>query len=483
MTKSKITSIIFALLLTAQMGFAQQTETAEPAENKSVASCATTVVDEVVPEGTIDTSKLPVSSAFYLEDTSKIIKNPGNCPIELLRRIGRALEKVWPKDKSSFLSALFIIEEKIGTPRPAILLTEEKLTKDQQTKAQSLIDSFKSDYAELAKTFPVSSESISIKIASDISTLLQHYKNLTNLQTASGTLNGVKIADLQQNAIPILESIEKSYGMTSISENGMFARFKLILRDDCLKKLFGRDKITIGQYIDDEPLIAMAQAHKLENIPELAATFDASPVALQIKNMLASSGLDLEKDILSNYAQESVIYLNLPLDKNNLPDLRFVAYLPKIENLTAILPKLSKFCVNMGIFVNNVETDVEGIAVTKLAYCMYPQIGFYTGIVGNFCVIATSKDGAVKAMKHIKDVAANATSKINDYSFYGRIRSKDLNVQLQQLLQSPAMQKQNIPPIPNLTFLEQLGELECHCEIETENLNLNFDLPFLKTEK
>ena len=66
--------------------------------------------------------------ATSITDSSKIISNPGNCPIEFLRRFGRAIAKNWPDSKTNIKTAALMFTEHIGKPDFVKFFPEDNLS-------------------------------------------------------------------------------------------------------------------------------------------------------------------------------------------------------------------------------------------------------------------------------------------------------------------------------------------------------------------
>jgi hypothetical protein len=60
---------------------------------------------------------------------------------------------------------------------------------------------------------------------------------------------------------------------------------------------------------------------------------------------------------------------------------------------------------------------------------------------------------------------------------FWRVKSKDLNQQLQRFLQSPLLRDKGIPPVSNLTFLENFDNLEIYSTARPELIEFIFNLP------
>jgi len=208
----------------------------------------------------------------------------------------------------------------------------------------------------------------------------------------------------------------------------------------------------------------------------------AVPQSDTIINMVASAGLDYEKDILANTARESVLYVNLePTGDGGLPDVRFAAPVPEINKLRDNLEKLKTLCMQTGIFTQIMDEDK--ISLVKLSYFMFPQISVYAGLAENFLVLATGKKNLVKEISHILNVKAGKAKgarAVKNLKRFWKVKFADFNNQLQRFLQSPLLRDKGIPPVSNLKFLEDFGELEVQTKASEKIIEFIVDLPINK---
>ncbi len=432
------------------------------------------------------TSKKPVCVSTSIEDTSKIIKNPGNCPIEILRRIGRVLSQNWPEGKDKLCTGTLLFKEFIGTPGFIRHFKNENLSKEQQETCKNLLESHSNKIDELAKEFPAASEAITVKSVVNVESIISTIKDLVELPASAPV--AIKPSDIEQlktSTLPLLEKLNDAYGIFSLSEAGIFSRSTIETKSSDLQELLSLDNLTIGKYIDDEPLIAFAQSHHLKDAAQTMAKLDEMPNMAFIKNAVASAGLDFEKDIISNHAHESILYINLtPTGEKLIPDIRWVGLVPEIEKLIAILPNLKNLCVQLGIFITAVDCKVPNTSVVKLAHCMVPQYAVYAALADKFCIVTSTPEGAAMALKHLQSIDDKATGKdLTNCNLYGRIKTSDFNVQLQQFLQSPIMVNQGVPPISNLTFLKDMQDIEACTTMDEKSAKIILNIPFIDKSK
>ena len=229
--------------------------------------------------------------------------------------------------------------------------------------------------------------------------------------------------------------------------------------------------------------MTFVQTHPIENTADVMQEILAVPQSATVIQMVASAGLDFEKDILANSARESVLYVNLePTGEGGLPDIRFAAPVPEIDKLRNNLDKLKSLCMQTGIFTQIM--DDGKFPIVKLSYFMFPQIAIFTGLADNFLVIATGKNNLLNEMTHIANAKAHAAKHprqlTKDLKRYWQIKFADFNLQLQKLLQSPLLRDKGIPPISNLKFLEDFTQLEITSKASQHLIEFNVNLPIAK---
>ena len=138
-----------------------------------------------------------------------------------------------------------------------------------------------------------------------------------------------------------------------------------------------------------------------------------------------------------------------------------------------------------GIFINPINDEsLKNVELVKLSHFMLKDYGIYASVVGNFCVLSSTKEGAIAAIAHLK--SNKKSEKIPDAAncnMYFRIKTADLNIQLQQFLQSPLIRDKGIPPITNLTFLNDMNNITARTIMTDNKLEVILDIPFIKKSK
>ena len=431
----------------------------------------------------LSAEKKPVCIATTLTDSSKIIDNPGNCPIEFLRRLGRALAKTWPEGKKSYKTAMLMFNEYLGRPDFLKVFPEDKLSKEQIDSLDKMIDSHDEAFKEIASDFESHPEAITVKMVVNPVEIQNNLKKLiTETSEKMPALPESEKEKIKANVLPIVEAFSDGYALVSISEKGVYSRINADSEKGNLQDFISLNNLTIQDYIDEEPMIILAQTHSIQEPSAVMSKLDAIPNMKVVNQFVASAGLNFEKDLIGNYATESVLYINLtPTGEKMIPDVRWVAKIPNAKNLTAILPKLQNLCMQTGIFVNNIDSQSKDTNIVKLSHFVLNGYSIYAALTDQFCVITSTQEGAESALKYIKNPIKKANLEyLKDCNLYFRLKTSDLNIQLQQFLQSPIIRDKGIPPITNLTFLNDMKDVTVTSKMTNKKIKINLDIPFIK---
>ncbi len=423
-----------------------------------------------------------------VEDTSKLLSNPGNCPIELLRRFGRTLAKHWPEGKKELKSATILIKENFGTPNFVKSIPWANLPQKQQENFNELMKAHTESFAKLLKEFDSAPEAITIKMAMNQPQIIKVLKTIIGEDDKNSTpAQNREKTKVENTLVPFVEAVKDGCAVISISEKGIFGRANVIANEAKLKELIPINDLTVDDYIDYEPLIILAQTHGVEDPAKVMKQLETIPNMPVIKQMVASAGLDFEKDLISNYARESILYINLtPTGELLIPDVRWVTLVPNMKKLVSILPNLKNLCMQTGIFVNPINDDaIKDVGMVKLSHFIMKNYGIYASLVDNFCILSSTKEGAIAAITHLKNnKKEKKESDLSKCNMYFRVKTSDLNVQLQQFLQSPLLRDKGIPPITNLTFLNDMDNITGRAILTNDKLEMILDIPFIgKTKK
>ncbi|PKL42983.1 MAG: hypothetical protein CVV42_20580 [Candidatus Riflebacteria bacterium HGW-Riflebacteria-2] len=422
-------------------------------------------------------SELPVVIAYQIDRAEDFLNEPGNNPIEILRRLGRSLNTQWTANKTSLLAASLFDSARIGGPEFLKPLPETLLSADQKKAAAEMLKRHETALQELVNACKPASQAIIIKVICENVSLKKAIDGSTEADDAKAVKKPA-MERARKELMPILEASDYMAGALVVSTNGCFGKLKIVSE----KNLLANDKIehniSIGRYINHDALMFFCQTHPIENPAEAFKELSAIPQSATVVNMVASAGIDFEKDILTNTARESILYVNLePSGDGGIPDIRFVAPVPDIEKLRNNLDKFKQLCQQTGIFVQPLEGDFP---MVKLSYFMLPQAAVYAGLYNGFLVITSAQSNLAKELTHLKDVATGSQKAFEmpeKLKRFWKIRTDDFNLQLQKLLQSPILAAQGIPPITNLTFLEDIEHIIIKSSALPSAIEFSLEIP------
>ncbi len=424
----------------------------------------------------------PVILAYQIERTGDFLLEPGNNPIEILRRFARLINQNWPTGKKILTAASLLDFSTIGKQDFLKPVFATQLSKQQQEKTNLLIKSNSEDLDKiLAECFPAK-EGLTLKVAFDVETIAQKLRELTAAKKAPGKLSEQQLTNIKDQFLPLINRAEQILLAGSISMNGIFVRAIIKSKNGGLYDEKTKHDLSVSNIANHRHLMLFAQTFPIEDPDNALKKLHSMPQTASVLQMVASAGLDFKKDILANAARESILYVNLePKGIHGWPDIRFVAPVPDAERLRDNLPKFKTLCNQTGIFARPGEEN--GIPLVELSYFMFPDKPVYAGLLNNYLIIATSKDAIgdegtfiAKAM----DKGAASKKELNGFKRYWRVKTDNLNFQLQRFLQSPLLRDKGIPPISNLTLFDDLGDLEVYSTSEPEQIGFYLDLPIKK---
>lgn len=423
-----------------------------------------------------------VIMAFQIERVGSFLSEPGNNPYEALRRLGRAINKDWPAGQADLKAASFFNPATIGTPDFLKPQSTLHLTNDQKQHTEELLSGYAADFDKLMSECRPASQALIIKTACESKNLKEVLKTMTLHPDSAKKLNPQQRYRIENQILPMLDASDYLVGVAVVSLNGFFCRVNIVSNAGNFASNKIEHNLTIGDFINEDSLMLFAQTHPIEDPAETMKNIKAVPQSDTIIQMVASAGLDFEKDILANTARESVLYVNLdPTGDGGLPDVRFAAPVPEINKLRDNLDKLKTLCMQTGIFTQIMDEDK--ISLVKLSYFMFPQISVYAGLAENFLVLATGKKNLVKEISHILDVKAGKAKgarAVKNLKRFWKVKFADFNNQLQRFLQSPLLRDKGIPPVSNLKFLEDFSELEVQTKADEKVIEFIVDLPINK---
>ncbi len=424
----------------------------------------------------------PVIMAFQFERLGGFLAEPGNNPIEILRRLGRAINKDWPANSAVFKAASLFDAAAIATPDFMKPIPSTALTTGQLNHTEELLSGYSENFEKLVSESKPASEAIIIKMVFESKSMKEVLSAMVKEPEAANKLKAQQLYRIENQIMPMLEASDFLVGTAVISAHGFFGRFNVVSNAGNLGNEKIEHNLTIGDFINDEALMFFAQTHPIEDTGETMKNIRAVPQSETVLQMVASAGLDFENDLLANAARESVLYVNLdPTGDGGLPDVRFAAPVPEISKLRSNLEKLKTLCMQTGVFTQVLEDNK--ISLVKLTYFMFPQVAVYAGLAENFLVLATGQKNLVNEISHILNVKAGkarGAKIVNNLKRFWKVKFADFNTQLQKFLQSPLLRDKGIPPVSNLKFLEDLSELEIVTKASPQLIEFKLDLPITK---
>jgi len=144
-----------------------------------ISSCFPVIAAETA-SGTADESVSDqVIMAFQMERTGNFLSEPGNNPYEILRRLGRAINKDWPADQADLKAASFFNPASIGTPDFLKPQTTLYLTTEQKQHTEELLSGYAADFDKLLADCRPASQSLIIKMACESKNLKKVLKTMT----------------------------------------------------------------------------------------------------------------------------------------------------------------------------------------------------------------------------------------------------------------------------------------------------------------
>ena len=352
----------------------------------------------------------------------------------------------------------------------------------QKTAAQNLLKKYEQEFSSFELSKKREKKGFYLKGACQSDLLLKSLTEFMKLPENAKKMTEQQRIKFETQVVPILKQSNYIAFSGSVNSKGYFAEIKIHtgkLSDNASKTgALSLKNLSIQKFVNPSALMTFCQTHDSSSPAQIMRQLQNIPQTQTVINYLASAGLSLEKDILPHSAEESIIYLNLePSKENGIPDLRFVAPLKNPAAFTKILPKLKTLCSQIGVFAKvHKEKD---LSLTQLSYFMFPQYSIYAGLTSKFLVIATAKENLKKEMIFLtSDKKGKKTFQIPEGAQrFWRISFKDFNYQLQRFLQSPLMQNRGIPPISNLTSLNDLEDFTLISMLKSNKILLDISIP------
>jgi ribosomal protein S8 len=358
-----------------------------------------------------------------------------------------------------------------------------KLAEQNQKDARQLFEKYANEAISLLDEIPAENEYIIARAVADTRPIENILTKIINGELKQNYFKAEQLQQIKYQLLPILESSDYIIGAAILSNQGFEAKIRINSNDNKLANAKVDHTISIAEFINPDSLMAFAQTHPIEDAAQTMKELNKFPQTASVLSMMKNVGIDMEKDILSNSARESIFYVNLdPTGEGGTPDLRFVAPVPDMKKMTSLLPRLKELCGQTGIFVKPVEDKFN---LVRLSYFMFPQYGVYASLFDNFLVLASGQKNLIKEinfLQSVKSQKAQSETVEKNLQKYWRISFDDFNLQLQRFLQSPLMADKGIPPVSNLTLLDNLAHLKILTRLKPDRIEFSIILPIKKSE-
>lgn len=442
------------------------------------------LISTICPAEKVSVQDETVVIAFSAERRGEFLSEPGNVPIEFLRRAGREINKNWPGDKTQLQAASLFSLKKIAEkdflrPRPFI-----DLSADKKKEAAALLDRYASEAESLLDQIKLDDKCFYMRMVAESEPVISLLNSLIENDHENKRISQDQIEKIKYQLLPVLESSNYLIGAAVLSYKGFEAKFRICSLEKKLADPKISHKLSIAKFVNPDSLMVFAQTHPIEDPAQIMAELQKIPQTATVISMVASAGLDFEKDLLSNGARESILYINLEPDgENSVPDIRFVAPVPDVKKLEGNLDKLKTLCMQTGVFIKNLEGKQAGV---RLSHFMFPQYGVFTALFDRFLVLATSEQNLLEEIEFLqKAIEGKIDSETVEEGVqrYWRISFEDFNLQLQKLLQSPLMADKGVPPIPNLNLLDDLGALKVLTRLQPDRIDFSIHLPIKENKE
>lgn len=421
---------------------------------------------------------LPIVAVFEFERQGDFLKNPSENEVEVLRRLGRSLNNFWSETKEVVRAASILKPAQIGTPDFLFPIREDRLNQKQRDYMNSILDEYKESASNMLKDFDsYDSTGLQIVFAGEGSVIYNAFAKLDSRKSEHATHE--QVSNMQLQAMPFFEDAKYVIGAAVLSEKGFEAKISLKAQLSDEKQIATPHGLSIGKYLNPESLMFFAQTHQLPEAEVAMDKLKKMPQTNAVLSMVESAGLDFKNDLLANTARESIVYVNLGPDvKTGLPDIRFVLPVPDIKKLRGNFEGLKNLAMQTGVFMHEKEDNLHNFI--QLSYFMFPQYSLFAGLVEEVLIISMSDKSLIEEMDHIVKIKSQQLEyidKTEGYQRYWRISFADFNRQLQIFLQSPLLRNQGIPPIPNLTMLDDLGDFILKARVKPEGIDFFVAIP------
>ncbi|MBF0547868.1 MAG: hypothetical protein HQM08_25745 [Candidatus Riflebacteria bacterium] len=422
--------------------------------------------------------------AFYLTRQGQFLSDPEKEANGVLKKIGKAISEVSDlsgKDLIAYAAFITTLDMDKTSSNPFVPI--EKWTDSQKQRVNELMDSNKDILEKIATKVSIPQVGYYFKGIVDPIKLSKLIEDLIANPPQKLKIKPAQLSKIRDRLLPLLSIAKRAVLAGSFSEKGITFQLEFLTSEETqklLEMLKTVGNFTFSKFIDSEALFSAAQIQNSLPPAEAMEQLSQIPQTEIVKNMLASSGLDLEKDILPTATQETVFSMNLsPKGEGGFPDARIIAKVATPSALLELLPKLKDFATKCGFFVST--EDYKGVLTARLSFFLLPTLRICVALEDNLLYIATGRDVLVSEIERVKNILSGKKDafKIPEgVQRYYRFAIPLLNAQLQEILQSPLLANKGIPPIPNMDNAENFGVSTLQTRVVDQAVELIVEIPF-----
>lgn len=421
---------------------------------------------------------------FEIDKSDDFLPLPSAEKLELFRRIGRELHQKWVPWQQKKLTWVGLSAADVPLDKP----TEARLLDDAQREA------FSTFYEKYVSLLPHDQKAFS---GSGL-----RFRGLVNFSGLGATLQPPpafrdhamltsvpmsQLSKLQNSLNPWLEVTQHGVVGGFLDKHGLTLKVELMGGPDYASVFPASERqraLSIARFIEDDAMLSAAQLHINQAPDEISQQLARHPQTAIVCSYLASAGLNFRDDILANPAVESLLHLSLePLGEGGLPDIRILARIQDPAKFVRIFPGLKTLAANIGVFVKHEESPHP---FARLSFFLYPSLGIYVSLCGDLLLICSGPVPLQRAVSRIQLVSSNQAPDFpapDHCRRYWRVHFHGFNQRLQQFLQSPLMRDKGIPPISNLTLVEDFDDLELITRMHPDRVTIDVNLPISSQAK
>ncbi|MBF0409842.1 MAG: hypothetical protein HQM10_21045 [Candidatus Riflebacteria bacterium] len=403
---------------------------------------------------------------------------------ELLRRIGKAVSTIPELKNSSELAyAGFIKPLHFEKKAPNPFVAQEKWTDEQKALVNKMLETNLDLLEKISKRVPVPEKGYYLKGVADPVSLKSLFEEILKNPPAKLEAKPGQLLKIEQKLLPLLSIAQKAAMAANLTEKGALFQLCFVVSatsTHVLESLKQTGTFETGKFIDTTALFSATQKQIPPSPKEVMQQLSVIPQTEIVKQYLASSGLDLEKDILPTTAQETLVSGNLSPDgEGGFPDIRITSKINDEKAILDMCPKLQDLATKFGFFVSSEE--VNGLKIGRLSFFLLPSMRICAAISDGMLIVTTGKDLVVKEVGRIKEIISGKKEGFKlpeGIQRYYRFAPQLLNTQLQAFLQSPLMAEKGIPPIPNLTALDEMDIMSLQTKVYDNIVEIFIEIPF-----